>query len=78
MLWNEPSAGAGVDHYVIELSMDMGTTWESPTTDAKESDSSNTAYTDPRHYVAGETLGLPRCGRERCRHERLGQGLLPA
>ena len=56
VLWNEPSAGADVDHYVIERSMDMGTTWESPTTDAKESDSSQTAYTDPRHYVAGETL----------------------
>ena len=56
VLWNAPTAGADVDHYVIERSMDMGATWESPTPDAKESPSSSTAYTDPRHYVAGETL----------------------
>ena len=56
VLWNEPSAGADVDHYVIERSMDMGTTWESPTDDAEESSNQKTAYTDPRHYVAGETL----------------------
>jgi hypothetical protein len=56
VLWNKPKAGAEVDHYEIQLSMDMGATWESPTDDAKMSSSQRTAYTDPRHYVAGETL----------------------
>ncbi len=55
VLWNEPSDGADVDNYVVERSMDMGTTWESPMDDA-ESITGKTAYTDPRHYVAGETL----------------------
>ena len=56
VLWNAPSEGAEVDTYEIERSMDMGETWEHPTTDAEASRSSKTAYTDPRHYVAGETL----------------------
>ena len=56
VLWNEPTAGATATHYVIERSKDMGETWESPTADAKNSPVSSTAYTDPDHYVAGETL----------------------
>lgn len=56
VLWNKPSAGADVDSYEIERSMDMGATWESPADDAKASPTSRTAYTDSRHYVDGETL----------------------
>lgn len=56
VLWNAPSEGADVDHYVVERSMDDGVTWESPTDDAEESPASRTAYTDPRHYKDGETL----------------------
>ena len=56
LIWNKPTAGADVGNYVIERSMDGGTTWESPTTDAATSTRARTSYTDPRHYVPGETL----------------------
>ena len=57
VFWNKPNSGDDdIDHYIIERSMDGGTTWESPTEDAKTSDKLRTAYTDPRHHVAGETL----------------------
>ena len=56
LIWNKPSAGTDVGNYVIERSMDGGTTWESPTTDAATSTRARTSYTDPQHYVMGETL----------------------
>ena len=56
LIWNKPTAGADVDNYVIERSMDGGTTWESPTADAETSTKARTSYTDPRHYVMGEML----------------------
>jgi titin len=56
LIWNKPTAGTDVDNYVIERSMDGGTTWESPTADAETSTKARTSYTDPRHYVMGEML----------------------
>ena len=56
ILWNKPSGDIAVDHYVVERSTDMGTTWETLADDEDDAPASRTAYTDPRHYEEGETL----------------------
>ena len=46
LLWNKPSSGTDVANYVVEVSMDGGTTWETPE-DGEDVTKFRTTYTDP-------------------------------
>ena len=53
--WNKPSEGPDVTGYDIERKIDDGE-WTAPTTDSVSWRASLTLFTDPRQYMAGETL----------------------
>ena len=46
LLWNKPSSGTDVGNYVVEVSTDGGTTWETPE-DGDDVTKFRTTYTDP-------------------------------